>query len=153
VYRCVFELGSFDTLSIEDRKGVLTAGTEWLAFVNLRFLRSHPSTPRLYQIAPKYDLKVRNLGFDRWADVVKVYSDKSGDCKDFVAIRMAEELLLGNFQCRPFVTHKEIRDPRNGELYQSFHVQLACGGQIDDPAAKLGMPRNVSIDQIRRLFR
>lgn len=153
MYPVLFELAGIDHLqSIERVKAIIYGGTEFLAFCNLEWLIENPGTPRLYQIAPKYDLKVRPLAFDAWYDLVRVYELRQGDCKDFVAIRLAEERKAGNIQCSPFVTHKDIRDPATGEIYRSFHVQLMNGRQLEDPALKLGMPTDISLQDIRRLF-
>lgn len=141
-----------DVLSIERRKSVLYAVTEALATANLAFLIENPGIPRLYQVAPKYKLKLRPFQIDGWSDLITVYSRKAGDCKDFVAIRLAEERKDGNLQCVPWITHQMVRDPRSGDQIAAYHVQLACGGKLEDPSSLLGMPRGITYDALKRVF-
>lgn len=151
-YVAAFELGCFDHISIEHRKSILFDMTNTLALANLAWLIENPGTPRLYQVVPKYDLKVRPLSIDHWGDLLTVYRTKSGDCKDFVAIRLAEMRKAGNIQAVPYVTHKSLRNPISGQRYEVYHVQLASGGKLEDPSALLGMPQSISVNALERVF-
>lgn len=151
-YNALLELACFDHLEIERRKTVLFGITEALALADLQWLIQFPGTPRLYQVAPRYDLKVRPLQIDGWSDILTVYTRKAGDCKDFVAIRLAELRKDGNIQAVPYVTHQVMRDPATGQQIVAYHVQLACGGKLEDPAGLLGMPRNITFEALKRVF-
>ena len=142
-----------DHLAIERRKTVLHGMTEALALANLQWLIENPGTPRLYQIAPRYDLKVRPLKIDGWSDLLTVYARRAGDCKDFVAIRIAELRKDGQIQAFPYVTHRSLRNPYTGEQIEAFHVQLLNGRDVEDPAAAFGMPKNLSFADLKRIFR
>jgi hypothetical protein len=74
---------------------------------------------------------------DLWRDIQQVYRDLEGDCKDLVAIRLAERWLLGDVDARP----ETIRYPDAlGPGYDLFHVVLVHGdGTVEDPSAYLGM--------------
>jgi hypothetical protein len=150
VYTAAFRLSSLDGLPVDQRKGILAQMTSVLAFVNYQWIRKNPSTPRLFQIAPRYDLKARPLSLDFWDDLPTVYRNRAGDCKDFVAIRCAEEWIAGNTQAQPFVTHTVKSDGR--KKIDLFHVIMTCGPLYEDPAKELGMPTNVSFARLQSLF-
>lgn len=147
MYPAVCQLSMMDSLPLERRKAVLWGLTNFMAAANYQFLCEHPGTPRLYQVAPRYMLKVRPYKLDAWADLPTVYAQRGGDCKDFVAIRCAEEWRNGNAQAVPLVTYKRVGN------VEVFHVQLFSNGTIEDPSELLGMPKTISPAQLAGIFR
>jgi len=150
VYTAGLELSCMAYLSIERRANVLLGICEALCFANYQWIEERGAMP-LYSIAPRYDLKVRPLGIDIWADIPTVIADRSGDCKDFVAWRVAELRKQGVGQAVPYVTYSVARGP-SGTIVV-WHVQVAVGPKIEDPAALLGMPKSIDYETLSGLFR
>lgn len=151
MYTAGFRLGALDHLSIERRANVLLGACEFLCWVNYQWIEERGAMP-LYSIAPRYELKVRPMNIDYWDDIPTVVARRSGDCKDFVAWRVAELRKQGIAQAVPYVTYGVVRGPR-GQAIVVWHVQVAVGPKIEDPAALLGMPKQVDYDTLEGLFR
>lgn len=152
MYVAGFRVGSMDHLSVERRSNILLGLCEALAYINYQWLEERGAVP-LYQIAPRYDLKVRPFSIDFWDDIPTVVANGGGDCKDFVAWRVAELRKQGIGQAVPYVTHTITRNPNGRGAIVVWHVQVAVGPQIEDPATLLGMPDSVDYQALSRLFR
>lgn len=151
MYTAGVELTSMSYLSNERRRNVLLGLCEALSYANYQWLEERGAMP-LYSLAPRYELKVRPLAIDFWSDIPRVIEKGSGDCKDFVAWRVAELRKSGVGQAVPYVTYGVVRGPRGGEIVV-WHVQVAVGPKIEDPAALLGMPTKIGYETLAGLFR
>lgn len=120
-----------------------------LAHINVRHIQRY-GLPLLYNtkvrwertrpfVAPecKGDVCERPERVDLWRDVLRVYSDGIGDCKDLVAIRLAECWTDGDHDAVPVT----IRYPdAYGPGYDLYHVVLRHGdGTMEDPSKLRGM--------------
>lgn len=100
-----------------------------LALVNVEILQ-HRQLPPLYRSGVRYKEEKRG---ETWRDACSTYAARFGNCKEFVAWRLAE-LWLAGYEAQP---HTIVQYPRNGIL---FHVQLIYpDGMIEDPSELLGM--------------
>lgn len=147
MYIAAFELSSMDHLSDERQRNILLAGVDFLAYVNTQFLRAHPTAPKLYACNPQYIIKRRPMGIDGFSDIPTVIGRGAGDCKDFVAWRLAEYIIEGVHQAQPFITKKRIHD------IDCWHVMLQIGRREEDPSALLGMPAGIPYEELREAFR
>ena len=149
MYSPVLELSSFDTFPIAQRREMIRVIVEMLIAVNRTFLRLNPTTPPMYDVAPKYAMKVRPFGLDTWEDIPRVMQLGSGDCKDFVAWRVAELREAGYDDVAPRVISFE-RETSQGPLVL-YHVQVRIGIGVEDPSVILGMPKTMTAEQIKGL--
>lgn len=143
-YTPVIELESFDVLPLNRRLYCLRALLEAMCFIDHQWLLENPSTPRLYQAVPQYEIKRRPFGLDRWYDIPKVMRTRRGDCKDFACWRIAELRMQGIPDVAPYIKVGKIRD------ITIYHVQVRIGLDIEDPSALLGMPNSVSYEELKR---
>lgn len=74
---------------------------------------------------------------DRWQTIDGVYSTGGGDCKDLVAIRLAELWLSGEHDAD---VGTEVYPGALGDNYDMYHVVVVrADGSIEDPSRELGM--------------
>lgn len=150
-YTAGFRLASMDLLPINCRQNILHALVEALTWANTQWLIQHPETPPLYQIAPSYHLKVRPMTIDFWDDIPTVMSLGGGDCKDFTAWRIAELRKNGAAMVVPEIKHLQQRGP-DGTILDLWHVYVRQGAKTEDPSRILGMPTQVSWNQLKSVF-
>lgn len=109
------------------------ATVEGLARIDQVILR-HFNIPSLYVIAPRYYHPPPSEP-EEWKDIGAVIRDKKGDCKDFVAWRLAELWESG------VLARAESVVSRKGKRTMKFHTFIRYpDGRVEDPARKLGMP-------------
>lgn len=144
-------LGTMELLPVNRRKNILWGLCEALAFANSQWLEEHPSTPPLYQLAPRYLLKVRTFSIDEWSDIPVVVERRTGDCKDFCAWRASELRRKGVPLVNFDILYKPMRGPK-GEVIELWHVRLLIGSEIEDPSKLLGMPSQVPFQALRGVF-
>ena len=155
MYLPKFELMSFSFLPNERKKIILRAYLEALACTDWQFLEWYRDTygsrfPSLYEFAPKYVLKVRPGGLDSWQDIPDTIHLGSGDCKDFACWRVAELRSQGIDDVYPLIVEQQYPDPQGVEPPMTvYHIQVRVNGQVEDPSALLGMPSQVSYQQLR----
>jgi len=145
MYEPVFELGTFDVAPVNVRANLIGTMVEALIAVNRAYLRLNPDTPPFYQSQLKYHLKIRPFGLDRWQDIPTTLALGGGDCKDFVAWRVAELREKGYPDVGPRIIAKET-----GNVIV-YHVQVRIDTQVEDPSVALGMPTNMSAQQVQNL--
>ena len=135
------KLSAFAQLPVGTRLSILHSLLNALTLENLGILY-YNNVPSIYQIAPKYKLKVADI--DEWLDIPDIIKRKTGDCKDFACWRAAELMRQGE-SARPFIQYKKQGDV---DLY---HIVVQRGnGQIEDPSKLLGMPSNINYNDIKR---
>ena len=105
------------------------AAVEGLAGVDKVILDYNPRIPGLYVVRPRYRVPKR----ETWKDIGAVLRDKSGDCKDLTAWRLAELWRMGvNARAESIVE-------RIGPRLQ-FHTYIRyADGRVEDPSRELGM--------------
>lgn len=151
MYLPSFELASFDQLPLHRRCAIVWGACQFLTYANEQFLEQYPGTMDFYSLAPRYILKKRPFSLDSWQDIPTTILRRTGDCKDFVCWRAAALHRQGIAQAQPYVTAKEIKDPRGGSPVVVYHVQLLIPSisgppTIEDPSRILGMPEHVPFD-------
>ncbi|SRR5581483_2198043 len=151
-YVAGFQLASMDHLPPNRRQNILHALVEALTWANMQWLEENPGTPSLYGASPMYQLKVRPMSIDFWADIPTVMSQGGGDCKDFTAWRIAELRRAGNAMVVPEIRYLPQCLP-TGEVVNLWHVLVRQGPKVEDPSKLLGMPSHVSPQVLRGLFR
>lgn len=147
-----FELGSFDALGPEWKRGILGGLVESLVLPNRAYLRDFPHTPGLYDAGIPY---VFNR--DRWQDIPTMLQRGEGDCKDFTAWRVAELRQQGE-RAAVHVTDRLIHSP-DGKLVM-YHVlvrrpQPDGTWRLEDPSRMLGMDEggaSLSEEDVPSLF-
>lgn len=142
MYRPQFDLRSFDILPTGNRISIISYLVEALIGANILYLLRFPNTPSLYDIGAQYELKKRPMGLDNWKDIPAIIETKSGDCKDFVAYRVAQLRLKGLHDVSPLITAHKIGD------VLTYHVRIRHGGYIEDPSKLLGMPTNIRYEDL-----
>lgn len=150
-YIAGFQLATMDLLPPNRRQNILHALVEALTWANMQWLEEHPETPSLYASSPAYQLKVRPMSIDFWADIPTVIAQGGGDCKDFTAWRIAELRKHGAAMVVPEIKYIPQRLP-TGEIVNLWHVYVRQGPKTEDPSRLLGMPTNVSWQQLRGVF-
>lgn len=105
----------------------MEAAVEGLAAINWSILRclldGGVYVPRLYEAGIRY----RDPGKLRWHTLADVYDLRKGDCKDLVAVRLAE---LRHYEGEPAIAHVyETR--RRGQWHA---VVKRADGTIEDPS-------------------
>lgn len=146
MYEPVFELASFGTLPLEARKHLIGVACEFLIAVNREWLKRNPGCPDFYTIAPKYALKLRPFGLDRWQDIPQTIALREGDCKDFTCWRVAQLREQGVADCGPRILASESAG------LVAYHVQVRNDVKVEDPSVAMGMPKNLSSSQLKSLF-
>lgn len=149
-YLPIFELESFDTLSVPARKAVLMKALSTLAEANYHFLRER-GAPALYDWAPKYRIKARPFSLDSWQDIPSTMKKGTGDCKDFAAWRVAELYLAG------YTVGFHIKVQKMPPDLIVYHIQVEGfnrDGRFvrEDPSKLLGMPTHYTQEQIRAII-
>lgn len=145
-----FELLSFASLPVQRKQIVLRAALEFLITADWNYLLENPRTAPLYESAPHYVLKVRPGGLDAWQDIPQTIALGSGDCKDFACWRVAELRNAGYDDVYPHIKVSYHEDPSGREpMMTVYHIQVRIHDIIEDPSAILGMPKNVSYDQLK----
>jgi hypothetical protein len=131
-YSPKFVLRSFDILPEQTKVRVLESLVEALVAANVAFLEAFPRTPLLYESGVRYVEEPR--GRDDWQDIPETLSrDKTGDCEDLAAWRIAELRVRGE-PARPAIRAGMLR----GVL--TYHVRVRrADGTVEDPSRKLGM--------------
>jgi len=147
MYEPVFELGTFDVAPVNVRINLIGTMVESLIAINRAYLKLNPDTPPFWSAKLSYHMKIRPFGLDRWQDIPTTIAMQGGDCKDFVAWRVAELRELGYPDVGPRVTAREA----NGLIV--YHVQVRIDTQVEDPSVALGMPTSMSADQVKNLMR
>jgi hypothetical protein len=141
----VIDFASFnDESSVGYREAALTRLCEAMIDINMHWLAENPKVPDFYSVFPKYVLKVRPLDFDHWQDALRTIELLSGDCKDFVCFRVAQLRLLGH-DVYPLIKSSQMED------MTVYHVVLyrPSDNEEEDPSAILGMPKQVTYEQLR----
>jgi hypothetical protein len=146
MYEPIFELASFGSLPLEDRKHLIGVMCEALIAVNRSWLKRNPGTPSFYTISPAYAMKLRPFGIDRWQDIPQTLALREGDCKDFTCWRVAELREQGVADCGPRILATEAP----GII--SYHVQVRNDIKVEDPSVAMGMPKNITSSQLKALF-
>jgi hypothetical protein len=125
-------LRSFDILPERIKVRVLETMVEALVAANMAYLEAFPRTPLLYESGVRYLEEPR--GRDDWQDIPETLArDKTGDCEDLAAWRIAELRMHGE-SARPAVRASVIR----GVL--TYHIRVRrADGSIEDPSRELGM--------------
>lgn len=137
MYRFAFELQDFERLPLEDRLTFLQLVVEALAIVDRAEMRTNPRVPRsLYRAGVAY---VRDRDGDEvWKDISRALSRHAGDCKDFVAWRLAELREAGEDDAR---VEALAETTPAGRI--DYHVRIRrANGDIEDPSIALGMNRS-----------
>jgi hypothetical protein len=85
MYRPGFELCGFDTLPVQRKQVVLRALLEALVVADWNYIWHREQAgegllPSIYEIGPRYVLKVRPAGIDSWQDIPRTLELGSGDC-------------------------------------------------------------------------
>jgi hypothetical protein len=155
MYQPRFDLRCFDDFSTLGEEGVqrklvvLRALLEALIVADWQYLEVHPNTPSLYEFLPRYVVKTRPGGVDSWQDLPETIALGTGDCKDFSCIRVAELRKKGFDDIRPFIKVAYYPDPSGrGPPLTIYHIQVSEHGAIDDPSARLGMPKSVTYAEL-----
>ncbi len=144
MYAPIWELESFDRLPPEVQGSLVLACVEALASIDEIYLAHYPNTPALYRSGVRYRIQGSP---DRYFDVPRVLTERSGTCIDLVAWRLAELRLQGT-QAFPLV------HPQPAGKGMLFHVTLTDGMGVDeDPSALLGMPKQIPMSRLPRAFR
>jgi hypothetical protein len=155
MYRPGFELCGFDTLTVQRKQVVLRALLEALVVADWNFIWHREQSgegvlPSIYEIGPRYVLKVRPAGIDSWQDIPRTLELGSGDCKDFSCWRIAELRHAGYDDVFPHIKVSTVPDPKGIEPDMTvYHIQVRVHETIEDPSAVLGMPTNATYDQLR----
>jgi hypothetical protein len=156
MYTPKFELSGFSTLPPNRKETVLNGFLEALICANWNYIideeRKGRPVPSIYDcLAPNaYVLKVRPMGLDSWQDIPTTIQLGSGDCKDFAAWRVAELRHAGYNDVACFIKPSVHPDPKGIEPDMTvYHIQVRVYDVIEDPSALLGMPTNVTYDQLR----
>lgn len=150
-YTAGMQLASMDRLPANRRANILHMLVEALAYINEQWLEENPGTPSMYSVAPNYQLKMRPLQIDLWADIPTVMAQGGGDCKDFSAWRIAELRRAGQAMVFPEIRYLPQQMP-NGEVAHVWHVLVRQGAKTEDPSRLLGMPTHVSPQVLQGLF-
>ena len=154
MYLPKLELRGWNEFTIEERKISLNALCEAMITHNMIWLRRNPNTPHLYDpsLGIQYELKRRPGNLDAWADIPQVIARGMGDCKDFtcwlVALYRLQRISYGIY---PVITDHVYRDPYGGgPPITLYHVRVGIGNgeHIEDPSAILGMPYQVSYEDL-----
>lgn len=141
---------SFASLPSQRKQTVLRALIEALVVADWNYLLENPNTPALYDANLRYALKVRPAGLDSWQDIPQCIYLGSADCKDLSAWRIAELRNQGYDDVFPRIKVSYHQDPKGIEPTMTvYHVQVRIRDVIEDPSAILGMPTNVTYDQLR----
>jgi hypothetical protein len=150
MYQPKFELLSFASLPVQRKQIVLRAALEFLIVADWNYIIENPGLPSLYHFAPQYILKVRPAGLDSWQDIPQTIALGSGDCKDFACWRIAELRHQGYDDVYPHIKVSYHPDPKGMEpMMTVYHIQVRIHDTIEDPSAILGMPTNVTYEQLR----
>lgn len=152
MYTPKIELAGFSTLPSHRKQIILRNFLEALACADWCYLEEHPDTPSIYDClgSDAYVLKVRPMGLDSWQDIPRTLELGSGDCKDFACWRVAELRKAGYDDVTPFIKVSVHEDPTGQEPPMTvYHIQVRIHDIIEDPSAILGMPTQVSYDQLR----
>lgn len=150
MYTPKFELLSFASLPVQRKQVVLRAAIEFLIVADWNFILENPGLPSLYDFAPQYVLKVRPAGLDSWQDIPQTIALGSADCKDLAAWRCAELRHQGYDDVMPYIKVTYHEDPHGVDQTMTvYHVQVRIHDKIEDPSAILGMPTNVTYEQLR----
>lgn len=150
MYTPKMELSGFSTLPSQRKQIVLRGFLEALIHADRQYLEENPYTGSIYDVAPRYVLKVRPMGLDSWQDIPRTIELGSGDCKDFAAWRIAELRNAGYDDVYPHIKVSYHKDPRGIEPPMTvYHIQVRIHETIEDPSAILGMPTQVTYDQLR----
>ena len=150
-YTAGLQLASMDRLPPNRRANILHMLVEALAYINEQWLEEN-GAPSLYSVAPSYQLKVRPMQIDLWADIPTVMAQGGGDCKDFTAWRIAELRRAGQAMVVPEIRYLPQLLP-TGETVHLWHVLVRQGAKTEDPSLLLGMPTRVSPGVLRGVFR
>jgi len=94
-----------------------------------RWLRQHPSFPKLYSTTVRY---VPEPSSERWQGPPTTLRKAAGDCEDLTVWRLAE-LLAANVQCAPKVVGRQLK---LGGLTQHVFVGFP-DGRTEDPSVIL----------------
>lgn len=105
------------------------AAVEGLALVDAVILRYYV-IPSIYSIKPAYRIAPK----ETWKDIGALLTDRWGDCKDFVAWRLAE-LRKQNVNAWA----ESIVQREGNRLLFHTYIRFA-DGHLEDPARILGMP-------------
>jgi hypothetical protein len=90
---------------------------------------SRYTLPSIYEIRPKY----RSPKHEQWKDIFTIIQDGWGDCKDFVAWRLAELWAAG------IQAQAESIIQRDGAIIL-FHSRIRrADNSVEDPSRELGM--------------
>ncbi len=150
MYLPKLELAGWDEYTVEERKISLRSLCEHFITHNMIWLRKHRPFPALYDIGPRYVMKVRPNMLDAWQDIPQTIRLGSGDCKDFVNWEAARLRMEGIDDVYPYITDSTFED-QTGQGRPSvtlYHVRLRVHDWIEDPSAKLGMPSATTYDEI-----
>lgn len=131
-----------DPSNAEMSKLMLAGGVFGLMLEDIAYLRFHPETPDLYDSGVVYKPERRRVraGKDleygeEWQTIPWVIYRGYGDCEDLGSWRAAELREKYKIAASPFI--KTRRMP-NG-FWRAHVVVRWPNGQLEDPAAKLGM--------------
>lgn len=122
---------------------------EALVQQDVRYLRSHPRTPPLYEAGVVWRMEGLNRCTGRpaehFATIPEVMEQGWGDCEDLAAWRAAELRLAGHPRAYAFAVRSgKMRHPELG-LVNLIHILTSRDGScnpraIEDPSIVLGMP-------------
>lgn len=110
----------------------LAAALAALTALNEHYLRTHPTTPKLYEAGVHYQREGKyRLGRqkEKWLTVPLVLILKRGDCEDLACYRAAEHRVAGV---------KAVAIAVESSIGYHIVVRLP-NGQIEDPSRVLGM--------------
>lgn len=103
--------------------------------VNQLFLRTHPTTPWLYESGVVYKNEPKGQGYEEFALIPTVHERGWGDCDDLAPWRCAELRERAGEHAKIRVQWK--KHP-NGQ--KMFHIVVRrANGDIEDPSRVLGM--------------
>lgn len=137
---------------------------EALTVQDVRYLRAHPRTPRLYNSGIRWQMEGVNPCTGRpaehFATIPEVLAQGWGDCEDLACWRAAELRLMGHRRARAFAVRSgHMNHPQLGRV-RLIHILVTRDGtpafrSIEDPSVAMGMkpiPVNVLRAAVRRDF-
>lgn len=125
-------------------KEMLAGGVYGLMLVDIAWLHAHPETPDLYDADVVYKPERRRVNprtghaseyGEEWQTIPWVIYRGYGDCEDLGAWRAAELRARYRIPAKPYI---KIKHMPTGQWRAHVVVQWP-NGQLEDPAAKLGM--------------
>lgn len=138
-----------------DSEALIQDALNMLTNVDIRYLRTHPNTPLLYESGVRYKEEIP--GEEDWQDIPTSLQNRIADCEDLAAWRAAEVNVRYGIPAYPIFSHRTLP---NGDIIYHIRVKypksrMFPNGHIEDPSRVLGMtgprqplPRGTIIGEI-----